>query len=166
MSGGEKEKGVEFRNYASEKIRLCRDLISENRVVQSDGSKKEALLNLMELDVPGYVNLDYDEINLDLKESNKIIVLSDHSEGPNRIPTIIGKIIDSSLWETIDFSSVKKIIIKFLCAKDYGNSITASEFSEIVRITSSLPSNIDIKWSVGNDDSLAAKVKMIVAVCF
>lgn len=141
------------------------NLKDNNCTIISDGSIAETMLNISEVMASGYVNLDYNDLDIMLKDSQYAVITSAFGEGEHRVTDAINKICNSSVWNEYCLNSAKKLVIKILCAKDSGQPLIVSEMQELVDFTSRLPRDLDIKWALGDDSTVEDKVKLIFLAC-
>lgn len=130
-----------------------------NNMIFTDGNLMEAVKDLNALMQPGYINLDYTDIDVN---DGIAAVTSASASGETRMADVFNKIRNSTVWEDFDLNASEKVLIKILCAKDSTHPVTAEEMPVIVEFTSGLPSPVDVKWSIGNDPSLGESVKAIL----
>lgn len=144
------------KNYNS---RLMKN--SNNKVIITDGNLEDAMRDLHDLMEPGYISVDYTDIDVN---GQRAVIISAVTEGEDRMSDALGKIRNSSVWDDFDLNSATKILVKIICNKDGNHQVRAEEIQEITAFMSKLPGTIDVKWSVGNDTSLGEAVKVIVFV--
>lgn len=108
-----------------------------------------------------YVNVDFQDVKTTLKDSGSAIIATAIGEGKNRITNAITNALHSPLLKAHDIYTSKRLLFKFMCAKDSENPIRAEEIAEITSFTSKL-TGIDVKWGIGDDPTLGDKVKITV----
>lgn len=101
-----------------------------------------------------YVNVDFQDVRTTLKDSGAAIISTAIGEGEHRITDALNKALHSPLLKLDDIYASKRLLIKFMCAKDSENPIRAEEIAEITSFTSRLPSSIDVKWGIGDGRAL------------
>lgn len=109
-----------------------------------------------------YVNVDFQDVKTTLKDSGYAIISTAIGEGEHRISNALQNALHSPLLKRHDILTSKRLLFKFICAKDSKNPIRAEEIREINNFTSQLPSSIDVKWGIGDDPTMGEKVKITV----
>lgn len=109
-----------------------------------------------------YINVDFQDVKTTLKDSGSAIISTAVGEGEHRITDAIQNALHSPLLKSHDIKTSKRLLFKFVCAKDSKNPIRAEEIAEITNFTSKLPSSIDVKWGIGDDPEMGDKVKITV----
>lgn len=144
-------------------IDLYKDLNFFNAFSKADDTLANAARSISEIiSDPCYVNVDFQDVKTTLKDSGSAIIATAIGEGEHRISDAIKNALHSPLLKAHDINSSKRLLFKFMCAKDSKNPIRASEMAEITSFTSKLPSSIDVKWGIGDDPTLEDKVKVTV----
>ena len=109
-----------------------------------------------------YINVDFRDVQTTLRNSGSAIIATAVGEGEHRITDAIQKALHSPLMKKHDINTSKRLLIKFVCAKDSENPIRAGELDEINNFTSKLPSSIDVKWGIGDNPEMGDKVKVTI----
>lgn len=144
-------------------IELYPDLNFFNAFSKADDTLANAARSISEIiSEPCYVNVDFQDVKTTLKESGSAIIATAMGEGEHRITDALQNALHSPLLKAHDINTSKRLLIKFMCAKDSKNPIRAEEIAEINAFTSKLPETIDVKWGIGDDPTLEDKVKITV----
>lgn len=144
-------------------IELYKDLNFFNAFSKADDTLANAARSISEIiSEPCYVNVDFQDVKTTLKDSGSAIIATAIGEGEHRISKAIQNALHSPLLKTHDIYSSKRLLIKFMCAKDSKNPILAEEIAEITNFTQKLPPTVTVKWGIGDDPSLDDKVKVTV----
>ncbi len=144
-------------------IELYKDFNFFNAFSKADDTLANAARSISEIiSEPCYVNVDFQDVKTTLKDSGSAIIATAIGEGEHRITDAITKALHSPLLKMHDINTSKRLLFKFICAKDSENPIKTSEIAEITSFTSKLPSSIDVKWGIGDDPSMGDKVKITV----
>lgn len=144
-------------------IELYKDLNFFNAFSRADDTLANAARSISEIiSYPCYVNVDFQDVRTTLKDSGSAIIATAVGEGEHRITDALYKALYSPLLKLHDIKTSKRLLFKFLCAKDSENPIRSEEIAEITSFTSLLPSNIEVKWGIGDDPTLGDKVKITV----
>lgn len=143
-------------------IELYKDLNFFNAFAKADDTLANAARSISEIISEScYVNVDFQDVKTTLKDSGSAIIATAIGEGEHRITNAIQNALHSPLLKAHDINTSKRLLFKFMCAKDSKNPIRAEEIAEITTFTSKL-SGIDVKWGIGDDPSLGDKVKITV----
>lgn len=143
-------------------IELYKDLNFFNAFAKADDTLANAARSISEIISEScYINVDFQDVKTTLKDSGSAIIATAIGEGKNRISNAIQNALHSPLLKAHDINTSKRLLFKFMCAKDSDNPIRAEEITEITSFTSRL-SGIDVKWGIGDDPSLGDKVKITV----
>ena len=144
-------------------IELYKDFNFFNAFSKADDTLANAARSISEIiSEPMYVNVDFQDVKTTLKDSGSAIIATAIGEGEHRITDAITKALHSPLLKMHDINTSKRLLFKFVCAKDSENPIKTSEIAEITSFTSKLPSSIDVKWGIGDDPTMGDKVKITV----
>lgn len=143
-------------------IELYKDLNFFNAFSKADDTLANAARSISEIISEScYINVDFQDVKTTLKDSGAAIIATAIGEGDHRITNAIRNALHSPLLKAHDINTSKRLLFKFMCAKDSDNPIRAEEIAEITSFTSKL-SGIDVKWGIGDDPSLGDKVKITV----
>lgn len=144
-------------------IELYKDLSFFNAFSKADDTLANAARSISEIiSYPCYINVDFQDVRTTLKDSGSAIIATAEGEGEHRVTDALNKALSSPLLKRHDIKTSKRLLLKFLCAKDSQNAIRSQEMTEITSFTSELPSNIKVKWGIGDDPTLGDKVKITV----
>lgn len=143
-------------------IELYKDLNFFNAFSKADDTLANAARSISEIISDSlYINVDFQDVKSTLKDSGSAIIATAEGEGEHRISNAIKNALHSPLLKAHDIFTSKRLLLKFMCAKDSDNPIRAEEIAEITSFTSKL-SGIDVKWGIGDDPTLGDKVKITV----
>lgn len=143
-------------------IELYKDLNFFNAFSKADDTLANAARSISEIISEScYINVDFQDVKSTLKDSGSAIIATAVGEGEHRITNAIRNALHSPLLKAHDINTSKRLLFKFMCAKDSDNPIRAEEIAEITSFTSKL-SGIDVKWGIGDDPTLGDKVKITV----
>ncbi|MBD5301964.1 MAG: cell division protein FtsZ [Bacteroides sp.] len=144
-------------------IELYKDFNFFNAFSKADDTLANAARSISEIiSEPCYINVDFQDVKTTLKDSGSAIIATATGEGEHRITDAIQNALHSPLLKQHDIKTSKRLLFKFICAKDSKNPIRAEEIAEITNFTSKLPSSIDVKWGIGDDPTMDDKVKITV----
>ena len=102
--------------------------------------------------VPGYVNVDFEDVKTVMKESGKAIMGSGTAEGENRAEKAIKDAIHSPLLNDSNIEGAKNILLYITSG---ANEVSLDEVDEILEIAqNACGNNSDVIWGNGTDESL------------
>ena len=102
--------------------------------------------------VPGYVNVDFEDVKTVMKDSGKAIMGSGIAEGENRAEKAIKDAIHSPLLNDSNIEGAKNILLYITSGTD---EVSLDEVDEILEIAqNACGNNSDVIWGNGTDESL------------
>ncbi len=102
--------------------------------------------------VPGYVNVDFEDVKTVMKNSGKAIMGSGVAEGENRAEKAIKDAIHSPLLNDSNIEGAKNILLYITSGT---NEVSLDEVDEILEIAqNACGNNSDVIWGNGTDESL------------
>lgn len=144
-------------------IELYKDFNFFNAFSKADDTLANAARSISDIiSEKCYINVDFQDVKTTLKDSGSAIISTAIGEGEHRITDALQNALHSPLLKRHDIFTSKRLLFKFICAKDSKNPIRAEEIAEINNFTSKLPSSIDVKWGIGDDPTMGDKVKITV----
>lgn len=144
-------------------IELYKDFNFFNAFSKADDTLANAARSISDIiSEKCYINVDFQDVKTTLKESGSAIISTAIGEGEHRITDALQNALHSPLLKRHDILTSKRLLFKFICAKESKNPIRAEEIAEINNFTSQLPSSIDVKWGIGDDPTMGDKVKITV----
>lgn len=102
--------------------------------------------------VPGYVNVDFEDVTTVMKNSGKAIMGSGIAEGEDRAEKAIKAAIHSPLLNDSNIEGAKNILLYITSGAD---EVSLDEVDDILEIAqTSCGNNSDVIWGNGTDESL------------
>ena len=102
--------------------------------------------------VPGYVNVDFEDVKTVMKDSGKAIMGSGTAEGEDRAKKAIKDAIHSPLLNDSNIEGAKNILLYITSGT---NEVSLDEVDEILEIAqNAYGNNSDVIWGNGTDESL------------
>lgn len=102
--------------------------------------------------VPGYVNVDFEDVKTVMKDSGKAIMGSGAAEGEDRAEKAIKDAIHSPLLNDSNIEGAKNILLYITSGTD---EVSLDEVDEILAIAqNACGNNSDVIWGNGTDESL------------
>ncbi|MDP2423870.1 MAG: cell division protein FtsZ [Bacteroidales bacterium] len=110
--------------------------------------------------VPGYVNVDFEDVKTVMKNSGKAILGSGKAEGPDRASNAVKEALASPLLDDNNISGASNILLYLTSGKE---EISMDEVSEITDyIQQEAGQRAEIIWGNGTDESLGNMVCVTV----
>ena len=108
--------------------------------------------------VPGYVNVDFEDVTTVMKDSGKAIMGSGVAEGEGRAEKAIRTAIHSPLLNDSNIEGAKNILLYITSGTD---EVSLDEVDEILEIAqTACGNNSDIIWGNGTDESLGEAISV------
>lgn len=108
--------------------------------------------------VPGYVNVDFEDVKTVMKDSGKAIMGSGIAEGENRAEKAIKDAIHSPLLNDSNIEGAKNILLYITSGT---NEVSLDEVDEILEIAqNACGNNSDVIWGNGTDESLGEAISV------
>lgn len=144
-------------------VEVYKDLSMSNAFKKADDTLANAARSISEIiSEECYIDVDMEDVRTTLQNSGTAIIATAYGEGENRISKAIENALHSPLLKFHDIMTAQRVLIKLSHAPDEAtdNPVKIEEINELTEFTSRLSENFDVKWGVGHDDSLGAKVKI------
>ncbi len=108
--------------------------------------------------VPGYVNVDFEDVKTVMKDSGKAIMGAGVAEGENRAEKAIKDAIHSPLLNDSNIEGAKNILLYITSGT---NEVSLDEVDEILEIAqNACGNNSDVIWGNGTDESLGESLSV------
>ena len=108
--------------------------------------------------VPGYVNVDFQDVTTVMKDSGKAIMGSGIAEGEGRAEKAIRAAIHSPLLNDSNIEGAKNILLYITSGTD---EVSLDEVDEILEIAqAACGNNSDVIWGNGTDESLGNAISV------
>ncbi|MDR3267159.1 MAG: cell division protein FtsZ [Tannerella sp.] len=110
--------------------------------------------------IPGYINLDFADVNTILKDGGVAIMSSGLGKGTNRVSTAIDDALHSPLLNNNDIFKAKKILLNIT----FGGiePLMMEEMTEVHNFMAKFDSDIEVIWGTALDESLEDNVKITI----
>ena len=142
-------------------IELYPDLDFFNAFGKADDTLANAARSISDIiSEPCYINVDFQDVKTTLKGAGTAILATAEAKGEHRVTDAINEALHSPLLKTHDIFSARRILFKFVCSREH--PIMVHEMGEIRAFTSQLPSNIEVKWGIGENPAMGDSVKITV----
>ena len=108
--------------------------------------------------VPGYVNVDFEDVKTVMKDSGKAIMGAGVAEGEDRAEKAIKDAIHSPLLNDSNIEGAKNILLYITSGT---NEVSLDEVDEILEIAqNACGNNSDVIWGNGTDESLGESLSV------
>ena len=108
--------------------------------------------------VPGYVNVDFEDVTTVMKDSGKAIMGSGKAEGEGRAEKAIKAAIHSPLLNDSNIEGAKNILLYITSGED---EVSLDEVDEILEIAqNACGNNSDVIWGNGTDEKLGDAISV------
>lgn len=146
----------------NEKLKLLySDLDLPNAFEKADMVLWSAAKSISEIiTVPGYINIDFQDVYNTLKNGDVAIMNEGMAEGENRITKAIENALASPLINNRDVHGAGRILMNFYCSKEH--AILMSELDQVNEFCESMGDDVDVRWGASYDDSLGESVRVTI----
>lgn len=135
------------------------DLNLSNAFAKADDVLANAAKAIAEIiTIPGYINIDFADVNTTMKDGKVAIMNTGFASGENRITKAIDDALISPLLNTNDVSGAKKVLLSLYCSHD--DAIRMEEITQIHDFMAKVGSDIEVIWGAAFDDTLEDMVKV------
>ena len=115
--------------------------------------------------VPGYINVDFEDINTVMRNSGVAIMGSGSAEGPDRATRAIKEALESPLLNDSDIFGAENILLYITSGEDEVSMDEVSEITDYIQKEAGMEA--DIIWGNGTDDTLGKRLSItLVATGF
>lgn len=145
---------------SNEKVRqMCGNLQLSNAFAEADNVLTTASKGIAEIiTVPGYINVDFEDVKTVMKDSGVAIMGSFAAEGDNRARKAVEGAMASPLLNDNEIEGARYILLNITSGT---NEVLMDEVTEITDyIQSKAGSTADIIWGNCNDDSLGDAISV------
>ncbi len=128
---------------------------------QADNVLADAAKGIAELiTVPGYINVDFEDVRTVLQNSGKAIMGSAKAEGENRAERAIEEAMNSPLLNDNEIAGATDILLYITTGSD---DITMDEITEITDyVQMESGNNAETIWGVGKDENLGNNIGITI----
>lgn len=112
--------------------------------------------------IPGYINLDFEDVKTVMRNSGVAIMGSATAEGENRDLEAIKKALEWPLLNDNDIKGAKNILLNIISSRGE-NELTMKEFGNITQYVNEIVGkSTNVIWGTGFDDSMGAKISITI----
>ena len=148
----------------NDKLRLLYgDVTLTNAFARADDVLTSAAKGIAELiTVPGYVNIDFEDVKTVIENSGKAIMGSATAEGEGRARQAIDEAMSSPLLNDNDIKGAKNILLYIMTGDDEIKMDEITEITEYVHQECGGDFEADVIWGNGKDESLGNKIGITI----
>jgi len=164
------EQGIEeLRKYCDSLIIISNDKIREHygnlplskAFEKADDILTTAAKGIAEIiTVPGYINVDFEDVKTTMKGSGRAIMSTGIAEGEKRAQIAIEAAINSPLLEDIDLQDTRKILLYIASGEEELRMDEISDITEYIQYVTG--GTADIIWGNGTDMSLGKAISVTI----
>ena len=136
------------------------DLTVMNGFRKADDTLCVAARSIAEIiTVPGYINLDFADVNTILKDGGVAVMCAGEGEGSTRVSKAMNNALHSPLLNSNDVYQARKILFNISCSREH--EIQLSEMDQIRDFMSQFEGRLEqVIWGLSIDDSLGERLKV------
>jgi len=148
----------------NDKLRLLfGDLSLTNAFARADDVLTSAARGIAELiTVPGYVNIDFEDVKTVIENSGKAIMGSATAEGEGRARRAIEDAMSSPLLNDNDIKGAKNILLYIMTGDEEIKMDEITEITEYVHQECGGDFEADVIWGNGRDENLGNKIGITI----
>jgi len=148
----------------NDKLRLLYgDVTLTNAFARADDVLTSAAKGIAELiTVPGYVNIDFEDVKTVIEKSGKAIMGSATAEGEGRAKQAIEEAMSSPLLNDNDIKGAKNILLYIMTGNEEIKMDEISEITEYVHQECGGDFDTDVIWGNGRDENLENKIGITI----
>jgi len=164
------EQGIEeLRKYCDSLIIISNDKIREHYgnlpLSEAFGKADDILTTAAKgiaeiITVPGYINVDFEDVKTTMKGSGTAIMSTGIAEGEKRAQIAIEAAINSPLLEDIDLQDTRKILLYIASGEEELRMDEISDITEYIQYVTG--GTADIIWGNGTDMSLGKAISVTI----
>lgn len=139
------------------------DLAFEESFAKADDTLSIAAQSISEIVTnPGYINLDFNDVDTTLRNGGTAIISIGYGEGENRVSAAIEDALHSPLLKNTDVFSSKKLLFNLSYSRKAEHKFRTDESRELDDFVTKIDSGVDVIWGITYDDTLGEKVKLTI----
>lgn len=137
------------------------DLNFMNAFGKADDTLSVAARSISDMiNVDGYINLDFNDVNTTLREGGVAIISSGFGEGEQRVTKAIQDALNSPLLKNRDIYGSQRILMNIYYSRNAKDEFKMSEIDEMKNFMAQFTLDHDMIWGVAYDDTLGDKIKI------
>lgn len=138
---------------------LYADFNLSNAFAKADDVLANAAKAIAEIvTIPGYINIDFADVETTMHDSKVAVMNTGYAEGENRIKMAIEDALNSPIVNTTNIKGARNVLLSFYCSRKH--QIEMKEVQQIHDFMDTVGDNVEVIWGATYDDSLDKKVKI------
>ena len=139
------------------------DLGFESAFAKADDTLSIAAQSISEIVTnPGYINLDFNDVDTTLRNGGTALISIGYGEGENRVTAAIDDALHSPLLKNTDVFSSKRLLFNLSYSRKAETPFKTQEVRQLDDFVTKIGSQVDVIWGVTYDDTLGDKVKFTI----
>jgi len=166
------KKGIEeFKDFVDTLLVICNDKLRElygdaglsEAFAHADDVLTSAAKGIAELiTVPGYVNIDFEDVKTVIEKSGKAIMGSADAEGEGRAHKAIEAAMNSPLLNDNDIKGARNILLYIMTGEEEIRMDEITEITDYVQSECGGDFETDVIWGNGKDANLGNKLSITI----
>lgn len=135
------------------------DLTVMNGFRKADDTLTVAAKSIAEIiTVPGYINLDFADVNTVMKDGGVAIMSTGYGQGDQRLADALNSALNSPLLNNNDVFNAKKVLFNISCSQEC--ELMMHEMNQIQSFMSKFKSGMEVIWGIYFDNDLGQQLKV------
>lgn len=135
------------------------DLTVMNGFKKADDTLTVAAKSIAEIiTVPGYINLDFADVNTVMKDGGVAIMSTGLGDGDSRLADALNNALNSPLLNNNDVFNAKKVLFNISCSHE--GELMMHEMNQIQSFMTKFKSGMEVIWGIYFDDSLDKQLRV------
>lgn len=114
------------------------------------------------INMQGYVNLDFNDVNTTLREGGVAIISSGYGEGEHRVTKAINNALESPLLRNRNVYSSKRVLYNFSFSPKSNVPFKTEEIREMNDFMLNFDEDVAVIWGAAYDESLGDSIKVTI----
>ena len=144
-------------------VEIYGDLNFFNAFGKADDTLSTAARSISDIiNVPGYINLDFNDVDTTLRNGGTAIISTGYGEGPSRVTMALQNALNSPLLKNRDILGSNRLLINLYVSETEDQTIAMNEMGQLSSFVDNIDQEVDVIWGVTIDNSLGEQVKVII----
>ena len=144
-------------------VEIYGDLNFFNAFGKADDTLSTAARSISDIiNVPGYINLDFNDVDTTLRNGGTAIISTGYGEGPSRVTMALQNALNSPLLKNRDILGSKRLLINLYVSETEDQTIAMNEMGQLSSFVDNIDQEVDVILGVTIDNSLGEQVKVII----
>lgn len=142
-------------------IDIFPDLKMSTAFAKADNILTDAAKGIAEIiTIPGYINVDFADVQTILKEGGFAIMNTGFASGEKRVSKAIHDALNSPLLNNNDIKGAKRILLHVYTSKE--NELDMTETIEIKHFLNNIAKDAEVIWGATYDENLEESIKITI----